>query len=160
VHACDKNDSKKVACTNKVVGYICPGRNKNSGSFFITKRNVIRMNNTLISSAITLVAGFLANKFLPAGSATWAVPLISAVAGILLKQSPKDGATSGALGGGALGALAGLLGDPSVGSILSGVLGGETANGLLGSLLGGGVLGGAGGGIGGFLQGMLNKGKS
>ncbi|MEQ1745821.1 MAG: hypothetical protein ABMA02_10365 [Saprospiraceae bacterium] len=118
------------------------------------------MNNTLISSAITLVVGFLANKFLPAGSATWAVPLVSAVAGVLLKQSPKDGATSGAIGGGALGALASLIGDPSVGGMLSGILGGDTANGLLGSLLGGGVLGGAGGGIGGFLQGMLNKPKS
>lgn len=114
------------------------------------------MKNTLLSSLITLVAGFLANKFLPAGSATWAVPLISAVAGVLLKQSPKDGALSGLAGGGVLGVVANLLGDPGVGSFLSGILG-DNAGGLLGGLLGGGVLGGAGGGIGGFLQGMMNK---
>lgn len=117
------------------------------------------MQNTLISSAITLVGGFLANKFMP-GSATWAVPLLSALAGVFLKQTPKDGAVSGLLGGGVLGAAASAMGDGGIGSILSGVLGGETAGGLLGSILGGGVLGGAGGGIGGFLQGMLNKGKA
>ncbi len=114
------------------------------------------MQNTLISSAITLIAGFIANKFLPAGSATWAIPLISAVAGILLKQTPKDGATSGLLGGGVLGAIAGAMGDGGISSVLSGALG----SGMLGSVLGTGVLGGAGGGIGGFLQGMLNKGKA
>ncbi|MCB0533393.1 MAG: hypothetical protein H6574_16810 [Lewinellaceae bacterium] len=117
------------------------------------------MQNTLISSAITLVAGFLANKFLPEGSATWAVPLISALAGVFLKQTPKDGGLSGLLGGGVLGAVASATGDGGLGSILSAVLGGDTANGMLGSILGGGILGGAGGGVGGFLQGMLNKGK-
>ncbi len=115
------------------------------------------MQNTLISSAITLIGGFLANKFLPAGSATWAIPLISALAGVFLKQTPKDGGLSGLLGGGALGAVAGAMGDGGIGSILGSVLGSETANGILGSILGGGILGGAGGGIGGFLQGMLNK---
>jgi len=114
------------------------------------------MKNTLISSLITLVGGFLANKFLPAGSATWAVPLISALAGIFLKQTPKDGALSGLAGGGVLGAVASGMGDPGLGSFLGGLLG-ESSGGMLGSLLGGGILGGAGGGIGGFLQGMLNK---
>ena len=117
------------------------------------------MQNTLLSSVITLVAGFLANKFLPAGSATWAVPLISALAGLFLKQSPKDGAMSGALGGGVLGAAASAMGDPGLGGLLGGLMG-DGASGLLGSLLGGGILGGAGGGIGGFLQGLLNKNKA
>ncbi|MCB0577478.1 MAG: hypothetical protein KDC61_23155 [Saprospiraceae bacterium] len=112
------------------------------------------MKNTLLSSVITLVVGFLANKLLPAGTATWVVPLASAVASIFLKQNPKDGALSGLLGGGALGVLAS---DGGLGSILSGVLGSDMAGGMLGSILGGGVLGGAGGGVGGFLQGMLNK---
>ena len=110
------------------------------------------MQNTLLSSAITLIAGFLANKFLPEGSATWAVPLISAAAGFFLKQTPKDGAMSGALGGGVLGVVASAMGDGGVGSFLGAVLGGETAGGMLGSVLGGGVLGGAGGGIGGFFE--------
>jgi len=135
------------------------GRQINHHFFNKTKRTK-NMNTTLISSAITLIAGFLVNKFLPAGSATWAVPLISALAGIVLKQDPKAGATSGALGGGVLGVVASLLGDPSIGSALGGVLGQETADGLVGSLLGGGVLGGAGGGVGGFLQGLLNKAKA
>jgi hypothetical protein len=113
----------------------------------------------LISSLITAVAGFICNKFLPAGSATWAVPAISALAGIFLKQTPKDGALSGLLGGGVLGGVAGAMGDGGLGSILGAVMG-DSANGVLGSILGGGVLGGAGGGIGGFLQGMLNKGKA
>lgn len=117
------------------------------------------MNNMLISSLITAVAGFICNKFLPAGSATWAVPAISALAGIFLKQTPKDGALSGLLGGGVLGGVAGAMGDGGLGSILGAVMG-DSANGVLGSILGGGVLGGAGGGIGGFLQGMLNKGKA
>lgn len=117
------------------------------------------MKNTLLSSAITLVVGFLANKFLPAGSATWAVPLISALAGIFLKQDPKNGALSGLLGGGVLGGLASATGDAGLGSIL-GALMGDSANGALGSILGGGILGGAGGGIGGFLQGMINKTKA
>lgn len=116
------------------------------------------MKNTLLSSAITLVVGFLCNKFLPAGAATWAVPAVSALAGILLKQTPKDGALSGLAGGGVLGAILSATGDGGLGSILGGVLGENS--GLLGSLLGGGVLGGAGGGIGGFLQGMINKGKA
>ncbi len=114
------------------------------------------MKNTVLSSVITLVVGYLANKFLPAGSATWAVPLISAVAGIVMKQTPKDGALSGLAGGGVLGILANVLGDGGLGSFLGGVLG-DNASGLLGGLLGGGILGGAGGGIGGFLQGMINK---
>lgn len=113
------------------------------------------MKNMLMSSAGTLILGFLVNKFMP-GASTWAVPLISAVAGVLLKQSPKDGALSGLLGGGVLGGLSSAMGDPGLGGILSSVLG-ESSSGLLGSLLGGGILGGAGGGIGGFLQGMLNK---
>ena len=117
------------------------------------------MKNTLLSSLITLVVGYLANKFLPAGSATWAVPLISAVAGILMKQTPKDGALSGLAGGGVLGILATVLGDGGLGAFLGGVLG-DNSGGLLGSLLGGGILGGAGGGIGGYLQGMINKGKT
>ncbi|MCC6280801.1 MAG: hypothetical protein IT262_09380 [Saprospiraceae bacterium] len=116
------------------------------------------MKNTLLSSAITLVVGFLCNKFLPAGSATWAVPAVSALAGILLKQTPKDGALSGLAGGGVLGAILSATGDGGLGSILGGVLGENS--GLLGSLLGGGILGGAGGGIGGFLQGMINKGTA
>ncbi len=114
------------------------------------------MKNTLLSSLITLVVGFLANKFLPAGSATWAVPLASAAAGFFLKQSPKDGGLSGLLGGGVLGGLASAMGDGGMGSILGSLMG-DGANGMLGSILGGGVLGGAGGGIGGFLQGMMNK---
>ena len=116
------------------------------------------MKNTLLSSAITLVVGFLCNKFLPAGSATWAVPVVSALAGILLKQTPKDGALSGLAGGGVLGAILSATGDGGLGAILGGVLGENS--GLLGSLLGGGILGGAGGGIGGLLQGMLNKGTA
>jgi hypothetical protein len=126
-------------------------------TFHISKTNHLFMQKMLLSSLGTMVIGFLANKFLPAGSATWAVPAISAILGVVMKQSPKDGALSGLLGGGALGGVAGAMGDPGIGSILSSVLGGETAGGLLGSLLGGGLLGGAGGGIGGFLQGMLNK---
>jgi hypothetical protein len=114
------------------------------------------MNNMLLSSVVTLVVGFICNKFLPAGSATWAVPLISAVAGIIFKQDPKNGALSGAIGGGVLGGLAGALGTPGLGGMLSSVLG-DSASGVLGSVLGGGVLGGAGGGIGGFIQGMMNK---
>lgn len=114
------------------------------------------MKNMLFSSLGTLVLGFLVNKFLPAGSATWAVPLISALAGIFLKQTPANAATSGALGGGLLGAVDSAMGGTGLGSILAGVLG-ESSSGLLGSLLGGGVLGGAGGGIGGFLQTMMNK---
>ena len=116
------------------------------------------MKITLLSSAITLVVGFLCNKFLTAGSATWAVPAVSALAGILLKQTPKDGALSGLAGGGVLGAILSATGDGGLGSILGGVLGENS--GLLGSLLGGGILGGAGGGIGGFLQGMINKGTA
>jgi hypothetical protein len=115
------------------------------------------MKNMLFSSLGTLIVGFICNKFLPPGAATWAVPAISALAGIFLKQSPQNAATSGLLGGGLLGGLSSAMGDPGLGSILAGVLGGETAGGILGSVLGGGVLGGAGGGIGGFLQGMLNK---
>jgi len=114
------------------------------------------MKNTLLSSLITLVVGYLANKFLPAGSATWAVPLASAAAGFFFKQSPKDGGLSGLLGGGVLGGLASATGDAGLGSILGGLMG-DSANGIVGSILGGGILGGAGGGIGGFLQGMLNK---
>ena len=117
------------------------------------------MQNTLLSSAITLIAGFLANKFLPEGSATWAVPLISAAAGFFLKQTPKDGAMSGALGGGILGVVASAMGDGGVGSFLGAVLGGETAGGMLGSVLGGGVLGVVRGGFPGFLQCMITKGK-
>ncbi len=116
------------------------------------------MNNMLLSSGITAVVGFLCNKFLP-GSAIWAVPAVSALAGIFLKQTPKDGAVSGLMGGGVLGGLASLLGDGGVGSILGAVMG-DSANGVLGNILGGGILGGAGGGIGGFLQGMLNKSKA
>lgn len=116
------------------------------------------MNNMLLSSVITAVVGFLVNKFMP-GASTWAIPAISALAGIFLKQSPKDGAVSGLMGGGVLGAISSAMGDGGMGSILAGVLG-ENANGILGSLLGGGVLGGAGGGIGGFLQSMLNKGNT
>jgi hypothetical protein len=115
------------------------------------------MKNMLLSSLGTLVIGYLCNKFLPAGSATWAVPAVSALLGVALKQTPQNGALSGLLGGGVLGAASSAMGDPGLGSLLSGVLGSDTANGLLGSLLGGGVLGGAGGGIGGLLQGMLNK---
>lgn len=116
------------------------------------------MKNMLLSSAITLVVGFICNKFLPAGSATWAVPAVSALAGILLKQTPQNGAVSGLAGGGILGAVLSAMGDGGMGSILSSVLGDNS--GILGSLLGGGILGGAGGGIGGFLQGMLNKGTA
>ncbi len=117
------------------------------------------MNNMLLSAAITAVVGFICNKFLPPGSATWAVPAVSALAGIFLKQTPKDGALSGLMGGGVLGGLAGAMGDGGLGSILGAVMG-DSANGVLGSVLGGGILGGAGGGIGGFLQGMLNKSKA
>lgn len=117
------------------------------------------MKNTLLSSAITLVVGYICNKFLPAGAATWAIPAVSALAGILLKQTPKDGALSGLAGGGILGAILSATGDGGLGAILGGVLG-DNANGILGSLLGGGILGGAGGGIGGLLQGMLNKGTA
>lgn len=117
------------------------------------------MNNMLLSSLITAVVGFICNKFLPPGSATWAVPAISAVASIFLKQTPKDGALSGLMGGGVLGGVASSMGGGSLGGILGSVLG-DGGGGLLGSILGGGVLGGAGGGIGGFLQGMLNKGKA
>lgn len=126
--------------------------------FFKSKRN--SMKNMLLSSAGTLILGYICNKFLPPNIAAMAVPAISALAGIVMKQGPQQAATSGLVGGGALGALSSILGDPSLGSILSGVLGDSTANGLLGSLLGGGVLGGAGGGIGGFLQNMLNKDKA
>jgi hypothetical protein len=118
------------------------------------------MKNMLFSSAGTLVLGFLCNKFLPPGMATIAVPAISALAGIVMKQGPQQAATSGLIGGGALGALSSLMGDGGMGSILSSVLGSEASSGLLGSLLGGGVLGGAGGGVGGFLQNMLNKEKA
>lgn len=115
------------------------------------------MNNMLISSLITAVAGFIANKM--GISPTIVVPVVSALAGILLKQNVKDGALSGLIGGGVLGAASSAMGDPGLGGILSSVMG-ENSSSLLGSLLGGGVLGGAGGGIGGLLQGMINKGKS
>jgi hypothetical protein len=118
------------------------------------------MKNMLMSSAGTLVIGFLCNKFLPPGMATLAVPAVSALAGIFLKQSPQQAATSGLAGGGALGLVSSLMGDGGMGSILSGVLGSDAASGILGSVLGGGALGGAGGGVGGFLQGMLNKTKA
>lgn len=118
------------------------------------------MKNMLMSSAGTLVIGFLCNKFLPPGMATFAVPAVSALAGILLKQSPQQAATSGLAGGGALGLVTSLMGDGGMGSILSGVLGSGAASGVLSSVLGGGALGGAGGGVGGFLQGMLNKEKA
>jgi hypothetical protein len=119
------------------------------------------MKNMLLSSAGTLVIGFLCNKFLPAGMATMAVPAVSALAGILMKQGPQQAATSGLLGGGALGALTSLIpgAGGGLGSVLGSVLGGDMAGGLVGSLLGGGLLGGAGGGVGGFLQNMLNKAK-
>jgi hypothetical protein len=124
--------------------------------YFLTKQNVFSMKNMLLSSAGTLVIGFLCNKFLPPGMATFAVPAVSALAGILMKQDPQQAATSGLVGGGALGAITSLMGDNGMGTLLSSVLG----SGALSSILGGGVLGGAGGGIGGLLQGMLNKEKA
>lgn len=130
-----------------------------NSTLIFNKTKRITMKNILMSSAGTLVIGFLCTKFLPPSIATIAVPAISALAGIILKQGPQQAATSGAIGGGVLGALSSALGDPGLGSILSGVLGSDMANGVLGSLLGGGVLGGAGGGIGGFIQNMLNKSK-
>jgi hypothetical protein len=128
-------------------------------TFLHSKQNesCIMNKNALMSSAATLVIGFLVNKFMP-GASTWAVPAISALASILLKQDPKGGALSGLLGGGVLGGLSGAMAGADgtgLGSLLGGMLGDN--GGLLSSLLGGGILGGAGGGIGGFLQGMLNK---
>ena len=114
------------------------------------------MNNILLSSLVTAAGGFIANKL--GLSPAIAVPVLSALAGILFKQSPQNGAAAGLLGGGVLGAASAAMGDPGFGSILASVLGENS--GILGSLLGGGLLGGAGGGIGGFLQGMLNKGKA
>ncbi len=136
--------------------YFCLNRSLITHNFYQYKTNFF-MKNMLLSSLGTLVVGFICNKFLPAGSATWAVPAVSALAAIFLKQAPQQAATSGLIGGGALGAVTSLMGDGGIGSFLGSVLGGDMAGGLLGSLLGGGVLGGAGGGIGGFLQGMLNK---
>lgn len=133
---------------------------RNDYCFFIIQQNetTFMNQNSLISSAITLVVGFLVNKFMP-GAATWAVPAVSAVASILMKQAPQQGAVSGLLGGGVLGGLAGAMGGDAagagIGSLLGGLLGDN--GGVLSSLLGGGLLGGAGGGIGGFLQGMINK---
>lgn len=121
-------------------------------TYFHIKTNIF-MNNILLSSAITAVAGFIASKL--GISPTIAVPVVSALAGLLLKQSPQNGALSGLLGGGALGAASSAMGDPGLGSILTSVLGENS--GMLGSLLGGGLLGGAGGGVGGFLQGLINK---
>lgn len=115
------------------------------------------MNSMLISSLITAVAGFIANKM--GISTTIVVPVVSALAGILMKQNTQNSALSGLVGGSVLGAASSAMGDPGLGGILSSVLGDNSTT-LLGSLLGGGVLGGAGGGIGGFLQGMINKGKS
>ena len=112
------------------------------------------MNNMLISSLITAVAGFIANKL--GINPVIAVPVVSALAGILMKQNAQNGAVSGLIGGGVLGAASSAMGDPGMGGILSAVMGDGSA-GVLGSLLGGTILGGAGGGIGGFLQGMINK---
>lgn len=121
------------------------------------------MKNMLFSSLGTTLIGLLASKFLPAGMATYAVPVISALLGIFMKQTPANAATSGAVGGGLLGGILsgagdalGVPGGGGLGNILGAVMG-DGANGVLGSLLGGGILGGAGGGLGGFLQGMLNK---
>ena len=113
------------------------------------------MNNMLISSLLTAAAGFIASKL--GISSAIVVPIVSALAGFLFKQTPANGATAGALGGGILGAASSAMGMPTeLGSVLTAVMG-EGNSGLLGSLLGGGLLGGAGGGLGGFLQGMLNK---
>ena len=112
------------------------------------------MNNMLLSSVLTAAAGFIASKL--GISATIVVPIVSALAGFLFKQTPANGATSGLIGGGVLGAASSAMGMPSeLGGVLSSVLGENS--GMLGALLGGGLLGGAGGGLGGFLQGMLNK---
>lgn len=104
--------------------------------------------------------GFLCNKFLPPSMAMLAVPAVSALAGIFMKQGPQQAAASGAIGGGALGLIGSLMGDGGMGSLLSGVLGSTGAGGILSSVLGGGAVAGAGGGVGGFLQGMLNKEKA
>lgn len=112
------------------------------------------MNNMLLSSLITAVAGYIATKL--GINPAIAVPVVSALAGILLKQNVQNGAASGLIGGGVLGAASAAMGDPGLGGILTSVMG-VGGGGVLGSLLGGGILGGAGGGIGGFLQGMINK---
>lgn len=125
-------------------------------AFHFTKCT-IDMNNMILSSAITAIVGFIAGKL--DLNPTIVVPAVSALAGILLKQNAQNGATSGLIGGGVLGAVTSLMGDPGLGGFLSSVLG-ENSGMLVGSLLGGGILGGAGGGIGGLLQGMTNKSKS
>ncbi len=118
-------------------------------------KTTIIMNNMILSSLLTAGAGFIASKL--GISASIVVPIVSALAGFLFKQSPANGAAAGAAGGGILGAAAAGMGmDSGLGSILGSVMG-DGGAGVLGSLLGGGLLGGAGGGLGGLLQGMMNK---
>jgi hypothetical protein len=143
--------------------YICPNRASFSHINNNSKRFHLFMKNILFSSMGTTIIGLIASKFLPAGMATYAVPIISALLGMYMKHTPANAATSGAVGGGLLGGILGGAGDAlgipgggGLGNILGSVMG-DGAGGLLGSLLGGGVLGGAGGGLGGLLQGMLNK---
>lgn len=118
-------------------------------------KTTIIMNNMILSSLLTAGAGFIASKIGIPPSIV--VPIVSALAGFLFKQSPTNGAAAGAAGGGILGAAAAGMGtDLGLGSILGSVMG-DGGAGVLGSLLGGGLLGGAGGGLGGLLQGMMNK---